>query len=562
MAVVQIGTSPTNQTLSAYSIAEDSTPVDPSDTSGGISQATFTIQTPTGWKSYRKNPVTITDETQGVTTAVITDVSDTQGVLSVTANSRLGNAGVIRTALPYTGTLGGAILYYLGLVNLTTGIVIDNSLMSIPVTFQGWNGDVYLYVTKMLGPAYGFEVSLVGNNIVCRPFRTRTAVTYRESAATTTVSAGNAAQTVQVDWYASTFKTNALAYPPGGYNPSVTVYQVDAGATVTITDIPLDTGATTGDVGSSITSIQQPVCVLNVTQNYSATSVYAIAGNDGLPITPAQWAATGGSLTLTINPDTKSLSMILTGSSISQYGPYRVAMSSGSSNYYSSLRIVGTGVFTTKNQITLSTALSIDDAPQVLGTEVDSPFITSLAQAYDKGIWALAHYSALTQTITVNAAGINRIDDTGSYAYPTIQQFDATYAGQTIAQFDTTWAGQTIQQFDDYWNAQVSGTFANQAFGNLGGARVPRSDAFYRIRSASNSVGQISYTAEMDTTVADFDALWVNKTISDFDAFWFTKTLEDFDVGPLLYPLPQSSSVANPLIYDIGDTYDSTYLLS
>lgn len=533
---VRVGNSAPFEVIS-YSIVEDSSPIDPADSSGGVQQATFTIKTPSNWKTFRGKTALLQDETEGVAQLIVTDVSNSRGILTVTANSELAKTAVTRTVQPYTGTLGGAIIYYLGLVGVApSNISIDGSITNTPVVFEGWYGEVYLYVTKMLAPAYGFEVALVGSQIVCRPLRTREAITYRDIQTTQAVSQGNVAQSVQTNYYPSTYQTNGLAYPAGGWTPDVTIYQVDAGATVVESNVP---------IMGSLTSVQQPVCVLSVPQSGSTSSVYAVAGNDGLPIPPAEWAAFGGSLTVAINPDTKSLSITIVGMTYATNGPFKIAMSSGPSNYYSSLRIFGAGVFATQKSVTGYTTLSTDVATQVLGTTTDSPFITDLGTAYDRNIWTLSHYSGLTQALTVQARGINRISDEASYVGPTLQDFNAANSGMTIAQFDSIWSAggpnggvgvQSIDQFNQYWDGQSASSTAVQAFGNLGGTRVLNDGSYFRIRSATDVQGLINYTAEADTTIADFDAVWLGAKILDFDQAWVGHTIADFDVQPLSVP--------------------------
>lgn len=512
--------------ISSYSVSEDSTPLDISDSSGGYGQVTLTVASRPGWRSWRKKLVDFEDTTQGTTQAIVTTVSEdhTTGMVSVSADSRVSAMAAVRTAQPYVGTLGGALRYYLSLVGITSQVVIDSVLEDRAVTFQGWEGEVYFYLTKKLAPALGFEVSLVSDNIVFRLPRGRKAVTYRDSGLSESLDAGDTAQNVIVHYYENTAKNNALVYPTGGWNEDVEVYIVEAGATLVVEDVPL---------GVSVSRIVQPVCVMNVERGYEATSVYAVAGNDGLPITPEQWAAGGGSLKVEINPDTKSLKLTVVASNLTEYAPYRIAMSAGDSDYYSSLRIVGDGVFFTDKSIIMPTGLSSDDAPTETGAEIENEYIGSIAEAFDAGIRPVGRYSGFSHSISVASSGINRVDDNGNYSYPTIAQFNIANAGRTIAQHNAIWAGQTIADFNDYWNETVSDDFANQAFGNIAGARRLFGQSYFRIRSATNSVGEISYTAEADTTLADFNARWSGHSIEDFNTIWSGLTIEDFNAGPL-----------------------------
>src|SRR5690606_21024222 len=136
------------------------------------------------------------------------------------------------------------------------------------------------------------------------------------------------------------------------------------------------------EMDASLVSVDQPVCVLSVDRNYGASSVYTVSGNDGLIIPPAQWEADGGSLTVEINPDTKSLTVTVVGGRSEEYAPYSIAMASGTSDNYSSLRLIGTGVFQTEHTMTLPACQDADLAPDEVGKVVENEFFASQDQLY------------------------------------------------------------------------------------------------------------------------------------------------------------------------------------
>jgi hypothetical protein len=519
--------------ISDYSVSEESTPVDPTDTTGATGHFTFSYlsKAATAAKRMRRKTVDLEDKGQGVTQGIARTPTSSGGLITLSVDLRTNLLAVQRTAQPYNGTLGGYFTYLLSLVGITTGFVIDTTLNSVPVTFPGWQGDVWLMM-KGLAAMYAAEVSLASDNIVFRPQRGRITVDSRDASYDWSVDDSQLAQSVQGYYYSNAFVSNGLAYPQGGWNKDVQVYQVDAGETQ-VFDIPLDSP------GVSLSSVQQPTAQDFVGQFDNSASAYCITSTvDSLPVLAAEWLANGGSITVAINDDTQSLTVTIVGANIAAKAPFTISASAGSSSNYSSLRILGTGVFFSKTLLTLPTSVAADVASQKVGAVLDLPFVTTLAQLYDRLIWTQSRYGGNRQQLAVKTTGINRKGDTGSYAYPTLAQFDTAEiaAGHTtIALFDTANSGLTIAQFNAAQLATVQGTFANQAFGNVAGARTRRDGLWWRIRQAQLGVAapQVSYVGEADTTTGDFDSSWTGKLISDFNTSRSGLTADDFNAAPL-----------------------------
>lgn len=500
----------------AYSIVEDSTPVAPDDSSGGYGQLTTILYDDGEVRGYNRSPLVLTDGQQGETTGIVRSISVNGISASLTADSRLSLTAVTRQAQPFVGTLGGALRYYLGLCGITSGVVVDAAVESVSVKLIGWNGVVYDQLKK-LGIARGFEMSLVSNNIVFRPVRGRVAIDYRDASVSWQLDDSNLAQTVEGYSYSTRAATD-LAYPAGGWNEDVKPYDVDAGQTVEI-DIPVE---------ASLTSVEQPTCVAFVDRNHTATSVYSVSGNDGIAIQPSQWLDGGGSVTVAIAEDTRSLKVTIVAPAETQYAPYRIAVSAGPSDYYSSLRIRGTGVFIDKKLMTLPAHIDPDESPQELGATVDNEFFETEDQLFHSLLWTAARYASPRATISVTSGGINRVGDSGSARYPTIDDVEAIFGAATI---DTryTQLGPTIQDWEDELFNLVRDDFENQAFGNVGGARTRKFNAWYRIRSATITPIQVQYQAEWDTIIDDLPT----ETIAQWEDRWSGKTLDDVDREPL-----------------------------
>jgi hypothetical protein len=528
---------PTSGTLlpntSDYSVIEDATPLDPSDTTGGTGTFTFGVSDQGVTPAFRGRTAQLADGAQGTTTGTINSEQSDGTTITVSADSRLIALNVVRTAQPYAGTLSGAFNYYLSLVNITSGILIDSSIASTPVVVPGWSGNVWDKI-RSFAAVYQFEVSLVSNNIVARAPRQRIAQNYRDSQETWSITNNNIARAVEVYYYQAQQQTAALAYPLGGWNASVQPLQVNAGEVLTTT-LPLAPSAGSAGLIASLSSVSQPTAVDSVDRYYTASSVYCVAGNDGLPIPAAQWLAGGGNLTVAISPDTRSLVVTITGSSVTQYAPYRIGMSSGTSNFYSSLRIVGNGVFGNKVLARFDTGNTIDQAPTEVGATIDSEFINSYLDAVRVGRAAVARYCGPTHTISVTTTGINKANDPNSLAYPTMGQFnaDSDFAGKTMAQFNAQFSGWTLKQFNDYEFAKVANNFENQAFGNVSGARVFWRNSYFRIRTATIGPGSLQYTAERDTMMSDFNTAAAGMTMAQFNALHAGETMGDFNAAPL-----------------------------
>lgn len=484
--------------LTDYQVQEDSTPVDPSDTTGAVGVITMMTTEQADTISLMDIPVDLTIVTQGVTRGTVRGLSSTDDESTIVADSRLAQLVVNRQAQPFTGTLGAYIDYLLELAEITDGIVIDPSLSAINVEYPGWSGSVWDYMKRVL-VVNGLEISLVSNNVVIRPIRERVAETYRDMSRGWNLDSTSQARSIEIYYYQNDYRTGSLFYPTGGWNPDVEVLTVPAGETVTY---PITFNA-------SLTSIQQPVVQDFVAKDYTASSVYTVAGgSDGLPIPSAQWIAQGGSLTVALNEDTRGATVTIVAPPSDQHTSYSIAVQSSPSDRYSTLRLIGTGVFFDKQLVTLDTSVDPDVVTTEIGATIDNEFIGTREDAVHAGLWALKRWGSPKYTISVSSFGINRVGDDGSYRYPTFAEFNAIYAGDTFNDFNTEWSGQLIEDFNRFMVDLVQNDFANQAFGNIAGARVKYKDAWFRIRSASNAASGITYSAEEDTTLGDFNEVW------------------------------------------------------
>lgn len=540
---VKVGDADDTQTLptsTAYTVHEESIGTDPTDTTGAAGSMRvdlFNSASRTRVKRMVRKTISLSDKSQGTVNGIVRAPSGNLETTSLVADQRTVSLAVVRTATPFSGSLKAYLTYLLELVGITTDFVIQDSFQDITVNFPGWRDEVLVQMKRLLAN-YGAEITQASSNIVIRSIRGREAVFKRDSSFSWTMDDSSLALAVEGYWYEHEARTSALAYPPGGWNEDVQIFQVDAGETVEF-NLPIE---------ASLSSVNQPIAVDNVDRYYTGpNSVYAVVGADDLPVPAAQWTSAGGSIQVNIGEDTRSLIVRITGASIaSPYPPFRIAMSAGPSDDYSSLRITGTGVFFTKHgPFTVQTSASSDETSVEIGATLDSEFVTSYEMMYDAFSWMLSRYGGPRHTVTVQTTGINRIDDSGSYAYPVFEDFN-TYAASrgwsTIADFNAAYAGYDFDEFNQEWLSIASQAFSNQAFGNVAGARTFRDGLWFRIRTADITAGSISYNAENDTTVGDFNT-WLSgqldlnglpNTIASFNLLMAERrNFGEFNAAPL-----------------------------
>lgn len=509
--------------LEQYTYEEESTPITGEDTSGAVGQLSFDVRANADSLLLMHDDVELTDESNGRTRATVVGVSIQNQVASVSANSRLSKLNVERTLAPYSGTLGGALTAYLAACGVTSGFVIDSSLTGRSVAFPGYVGNVWELI-KQLTAIHEFEVSLTSSNIVIRPLRQRIAETNRNESFSQDVQLGELARSVEVVYYQNTYKNTAMVYPKDNiWRDDLEVITVDAGEEVTV-ELELDV---------SLMSVDQPTIQTFVYKDHTG-SVYAVAGNDGLPIPPAQWLAQGGSVRYEISPENSKVLLVhVVGASEPRYAPYSLSVNSGVSNRYSALRVQGTGIFTYAETLTFPSGIDPAMTTQEVGATIDFPHLTTYAEAASLGIRTAQKYAQAAMSVQARTRVINRAGEGGQVVYMTYGQHDTLRAGLTFGTFDTAFAGNSFGQYDDIIIAAAQEPFASQAFGNAGGARVRAGDAWYRVRQATITHESVEYTAEADTLLSDFDSVNAGSTFAAFDTRWSGKSFADHALVPL-----------------------------
>lgn len=525
--------------VSQYSVEEASTPLAAGDSSGQVGSISFSIPKPDEFMQP-SNPINVyglmhligkevklTDTYKGYTIGTIQSAqySADNSVIQISALSRLVDLNIYNVQVqPFSGLLADAFEYYLSVASITTDFVVldteDRQLSTEVVAFPGWEGELW-YNLKQIATSIDCDISLVSGLIVLRPIRAHVATRGRDISRSIAVNSGNFAKYIDVYYYNNTSVTNKIIYPTGGWNSTVEILAVNAGD-VLEKDLQLS---------ASVSSIVQPTMQTHVGPYDNSSSAYTIVGDDGVPISPTLWANSGGKLTVSINPDSKSLKLIVVAPSglpkadgtLIQSFSIALSDDSGSARY-STLRILGTGVVYEKKLKRFPTGVSSAQASSEVGITIDNPFLSSIEDVNRAGIRAIRKYNGSEYALNGSVVSVNSLGDTGIVTGYDYAHFAALYPSKTYAEVQTAQSARTYYGVVTWLNTGITDSLSNQVFGNVAGSRIwdSISKRWYRIRSATLDYSSIGFTAEDDLMHEDiFNELFNGNTYNTIKG-WYT----------------------------------------
>lgn len=446
--------------IANYSVQEGSMSLVPGDMSGGASTITFSIKEDDSTRALEGKMFTLRDTVLGETSGKLLLANGNGTAVSVSAVSRLGLLNVRRIAAPYSGSLRGAILYYLGLCDVTGKIAIEQSLATRSVNFIGWEGNVLDYI-KDLCAAQTIDLSLVGEAFVFRPVGTRTLQMDASTEVSWSKSDSHLAQKVDIPWHQATPIERGLIYPTGVTDwTQAQVFSVEAGVMATY-QVDLQAPDEGGDGISAIT-VEPPTCVDSVTPWQTSESVYSVSGKDGLPIPPGQWWDDGGRLWVSLIDGGRTLEVKILGGRSTEYAPYSISMSSGQGKGYTSLRVVGQRMKYTRRIKSASTGVSADRSSTEEAGGVTGVFVDTSARADALLERRRKYYGQVLETISFDMA--------------VFEGSGATHA------------------FTD--GMSVNESLVSHPFGNVEGSLINRDGKTYRVRSITHTPASSSIDAE------------------------------------------------------------------
>jgi hypothetical protein len=492
--------------IADYGYSEEVTPLEPSSSSGGISQITVTGLTTDDTSLVVNNTMRIDDSNYGSVEFQVKNVSISDNMATITGATVMNRLNVNKVAAPHGGggaSLRSAIEYYCSLVGITPVIDEDFALELdlIDVNFLGWSGNVWEYLKKLCSAVsldrtdnVGIEMYIDGTNLVFRKAKTTPITLNNISSKGLVVDSFDASKEITVFKYETEYGVDRVVREQErqaqglftvNENVSITdTMQVEAGEIVTKRFA----------INASLSEVQQPVCVSEIfpLPYGGTTGEYVIVGSDNLPIDPDQWADQGGSVTvaLTDNPYEIEITVVAppavtmpTAANPAEVtpAPYKIGVESSGDVDYPALYIVGTGVFFTKKAKTFQTGADDEFTSQDADQSVDNIFITNNNDLNTRGI--AAAQVACGPSIVLN--------------------YSVTDAVQ---------------------------------FGETPGSIISANNNKFRIGSVSYSPASATITATPVSGVADFESIWSGKTFANFNSLMSGKSIKfnEFTVVPLM----------------------------
>jgi hypothetical protein len=363
------------------------------------------------------------------------------------------------------------ILHYYINVLIDSTIQTSYTASSNPViTLPGWTGDVWDHL-KQICSAYILEIASVNDVVTICNVGTRTL-------ALDNVQGGSVA--LGIDTTASGQSVN-ITYQnaTSGFG---TLYDATLDSSKIFTTDVAQFNVETMTTNDYIGFINQPIRVDAIT----APGQYVVYDSSDVPVlvTTALWNQYGGSVNVSINPDNPtSLDIAIQGPGSLIPGtlaPYKFGISYGGQVSTPAFSITGSAVFTNPIKLNLLTGANRSKNTALSAADVDNFAISTIAQAYDRGIWASADAGGPVPTL--------------SAVIPT---------------------------------SVISG------FGLTEGSLVSFKESIYRITSANIGNAWTRIGAKRHITTADFNTIATGKTTAQFVTRWGANQTGDFTIKPL-----------------------------
>lgn len=533
--------------IGSYEYTEGAMPHDVYDDSGEVGQLSFQVNDTAKNQAillYRDG-VQLTDDFYGSITGSVNSYNFSDGVVDLTGVSRLNLINTEGFVPASVTTVKQYVRSILAAANITSDIVLSPAVPTDAITTPGFEGNLWVLL-KQFAAFHQLDVSLVRNTVYVRPMREREISVLNVTQNLLSLAEDTFAQKFQVAYYNYERLVDTLAFPFGGWNREVEVYQVEANETV-VFDIEVD---------GFLESVRQPVVEDEVPKDYDGIeSVFSASGNDGLPISAAFWENEGGRMSFELLENGTIIRVTIVGPDYEELSPYSIAVSDGSTEY-STLRIVGTGVFKNRQLVTVPTGLTENETPQEFGQEIDNVFIATREEAYDAGVRARRRYCLPRQTYETGGRRLEKPDFT-EYDYlvlddPVFGVLDSNVLAfvdpeDAIVFFDSfqTYAASLpdVYSFTDFADDYASASFRDfqdsvaeivtQAFGTIAGSRVRFQDAFYRVRTTSVSPSETFVTSEFDTFFSDVNAEFSQFSFGQFTGVNVGLSFDDYALIPL-----------------------------
>lgn len=464
-----------------YTITAAVSTLDPTDLSGSTGGIDLKAPPVNDAQFLRNKSFTITDSAMGSIAGRVSNVEYSDTDLSVTAETTLQRLNTDVTVAPkYLASTAACMDAAL----TKAGFVSSGLSSSGTDTFPGWNGKLWDYLKHFCAARNKEYYSLASdpNTLVFRDIRTQTLSGQKsaESYAVNDQSLALGVDVVRYTYAVPASLSSNVEFAPAHTKNEPQILTVEAGQTVEY-DIELN---------GWVSELNQPAVLDYVAPgDRTDTGAYCVAGNDGLPVTAAQWTAQGGNLVVSTTDNPAVIHVVLTGPGVTELpttsggttlSPFSIAATAVDDNtFYNSLHITGKGVMFETETTRFSTGIVSSVTVEEVGATVDNPFISSQSTQFDIGVAAAQRFAG-SHTFSLDLV-------------PATNAIEATVG------------------------ARFTGT----------------NGAVFRVEGVTSTFSGISATGSSDTMLSENDTTWAGKTLADRDANWAGKTLNEQMASPL-----------------------------
>lgn len=380
--------------VASWSVQEDASSLDRGEAPSGVPQ--FTAMGPGDGKilGSKGRRVSIESPALGASKAVVLEARQTSAawtVVSGTPLSRLNQVGNVASATGARADVAVRVFFSaVGVTRDEVPLIISESLASRLYSVPSARDNVWAQFRLWLS-ANELDIRWVVDTLYLVPWRdARVVVQDVTSDYTIQQQEGAMSKRVTCNVYHRTKFDRGIVLPgtPSAY-PGANREFGHRGGEEALT-LSVGAGEVTEqeiELPCEVDRVLQPRHVLSLPVSngtpdaqkiLAAGGMYAVVGKDNKPITPAQWADQGGSLTVKLSDDRKRVTIRLTGANYLDLAPYRVAESDGEKDYTGLYLVGGPGTWVDVETVNFDTGAPGTDDVQ----DIDNPAINDRTAAY------------------------------------------------------------------------------------------------------------------------------------------------------------------------------------
>lgn len=385
--------------LESWQVSLDVPSLTPANLDGGTGSISFTTRDLSQPQLLRNQRFIFTDDDAGAFIGRISQVSwFEEGGTSFSAETMLNRLNVDMTVPPGDSmSMESTVNPVLALVGMVSeGLDTDFRVTPRP----GWRGNLLDYL-KQFCMVFDYEMLPSASDPDVVTFRSIRTNTFDPSlmSASFSVNDQQLAQSIEIHQYMITNVLNNVEVSPAA-TTDAQILTVNAGETITY-DLQLN---------AWVASVNQPA-VLDFVGPEERTDIgaYCVAGSDGLPVSAAQWTATGGRVEVEQTEDPSVIRVIVTAPLTAtlagpggedRFAPYSIAATSGEGTLYNSLHVTGLATTWERQTVSIPTGVVSEVTVEPVGVTIDNVWVSFRDYVYKLGVRAAQTFAGPTYTIS------------------------------------------------------------------------------------------------------------------------------------------------------------------